>query len=272
MKKTTAILLAAAMLLSLCACGSGGSGGQFAAKINYTYSGGITVTPDVLSSEYRKADTFAVTIGDGTKILDSSGTAIDQRFLTADEEVIITYDGNIEDTYPAHITALSVKLRNGVVSSAPSAQPGDTVTFASSGGTDTEEADRVALKGCYILVPSSGWVSKSAEGTEVGPLIISPRDVSGTALTFRVHVGENTADVQALLSKQHPDFEWTAWEEIKGASDTAQASCVADGEYFAAYTAQTGADTVSILCRCRADVRNDWGAKLAAIAATLTVK
>lgn len=274
MKKLTAIILAFAMLLSLCACGvGGGSSNQFVARINYTENSGITVTPDVLSSEYKTSDTFAVTIDADTKILDSDGNAIDQSFLTAGLEVVISFDGIIDSADPPRITAEKIELRNGVVSGTPAPQTEDTVTFTEDGEAESVKADRVGLKGCYILVPQEDWLSKSAQDTQVGPLIIYPTASENSTLTFRVYVNESASSVRELLTKQHKDFSWKTWTiSAENISDAQQAAGVYNGEYFAAFTAQIGSDAVSLLCRCPADQQSNWGAKLAQIASTLAVK
>jgi hypothetical protein len=217
MKKLTAIILAFAMLLSLCACGvGGGSSNQFVARINYTENSGITVTPDVLSSEYKTSDTFAVTIDADTKILDSDGNAIDQSFLTAGLEVVISFDGIIDSADPPRITAEKIELRNGVVSGTPAPQTEDTVTFTEDGEAESVKADRVGLKGCYILVPQEDWLSKSAQDTQVGPLIIYPTASENSTLTFRVYVNESASSVRELLTKQHKRFFLEDLDNLRG--------------------------------------------------------
>ena len=271
MKKTAAVMLTLALLLSLCACTKPGDDNsrQFAARIGAAKENSLTVTPDVTSREYKIADTIVVAVTENTALEDSSGTRIDMSFFTAGTEVMIGYDGTVEESYPAKLTAKYVRLRNGVVSGTASPVKGDTITFTVEGQSETVDADKVALKNCHILVPSEGWVSRSADDTQVGPILITVKDNSGVALTFRIHVNESAEGVKAMLAKQHPGFSWQGWS-TNDKSAGFSAAVTADGVHTAAFVEQMGADTVSILCRCPQEMEEGYGARLAQIAATLT--
>jgi hypothetical protein len=270
MKKTESILLAAVLLLSLCGCGfSGGSDNEFRARINVVGSGVITVTPDELSSQYRISDTFIVTVGGDTSIKDTDGNAIGADFLTAGLEVTIKYDGAVTGTDPARITAEAITLTNGVVSNSNEGSGEETITFSVDGETETVKADRVALKACCILVPSEGWKSKSAQDTQVGPVVINPDDNTEAALTFRVHADTDIKDVRELLEKQYSGLVWAAWDNDAADGGAYRAQRTADGLFIAVYTAKIGNDTVSILCRCPESAAGSWGVRLCAIAETL---
>ena len=273
MKKAVLLFLALALSLSLCACGrSDGGNKTFAARIDTAGESSLTVTPDVTSSEAKAADLFAVALTENTMLADADGNAVDRSFFTAGTQVEITYDGVIRESDPAQITALTMRLRNGVVSATPAPTEQQTsITFTVDGQTETVAADKVALDGASILVPADGWTSRSAEDTQVGPLVLSLEENSAVALTFRVHKDTAPDAVKALLAKQYPGIEWTLWDAPAGADSACSAAVISGGVSVQLFVAERGGDTVSILCRCPEITQGGWGAKLARIAATLTL-
>lgn len=273
MKKAASIFLALMLIFPLCACEKTGESRDktFAARINLTDANSLTVTPDVTTREYKTSDTIIAGLTGDTKLTDSDGNVIALSFLTKDTEVEITYDGTIEESCPARITAKAVRLRNGVVGGTAAGEKGPTITFIIEGGRETVAADKVSLGNFSILVPSDGWKSSSAENTEVGPLIINPESSKDVSLTFRVHRNTGIDDVKALFLRQDPGFSWDIWDKAAGASAAFAAAETSSGVYSAAFAAQFGTDTVSILCRCPEDMQEGYGARLAQIAATLTV-
>jgi hypothetical protein len=273
MKKAARILLTLMLICSLCACEKTGESSDktFAARISLASANSLTVTPDVTTSEYKASDTIVVALAGDTVLTDTDGNAIDLSFLTTGTEVEIAYNGTIEESYPARITARAVRLRNGVVSGTTPSAKENSITFTMEGQSETVAADKVTLGNFTILVPADGWKSSSAEDTKVGPLIISPESNKDVSLTFRVHKNTDIEDVKALILKRNLGFSWESWDKAVGASAAFTAWETSNGAYYAAFAAQFGEDTVSILCRCPEDMQEGYGVRLSQIAATLAI-
>lgn len=130
MKKLIFMLLAIALLLSLCACDIGKNAPieavSFPATITNIAESRITVTPALDSIEAKSADVIEVTTDGGVTYTDADGNAIYRSDLTIGQVVSITYDGKIQETSPASIAASDISVISEPVDTTPA---GNTITF-----------------------------------------------------------------------------------------------------------------------------------------------
>jgi hypothetical protein len=69
----------------------------------------LLITPDLESNEYRSSDKMSVSLVD-TVITDKDGEKIAREDLKAGDIIEITYNGMILESYPAQISASSIKV------------------------------------------------------------------------------------------------------------------------------------------------------------------
>ena len=114
MKKLLSVILAAVLILGLCACSTGSnlpiSTVSFSATVTAVTENSITVTPDADSNEYKSADTFVVSTRDGVIYSNDKGGEMNRTDLTVGQTVRIVYNGTIQESYPAGITASEICL------------------------------------------------------------------------------------------------------------------------------------------------------------------
>lgn len=112
MKKLLSVMLAAILTLSFCACDKGTSPPSqtvsFSATVTAVTENSITVAPDPESGEYKSSDTFIVSTKEGVIYSDSAGGELNRTDLTVGQTISIVYNGTIQETYPAGITATEI--------------------------------------------------------------------------------------------------------------------------------------------------------------------
>lgn len=271
MKRTAALLLAFAILLTMCACGAGNDGNTFLARITRTDGTTLTVTPELMSREHKTSDSFEVIIT-GANITDADGNAVGANMLSIGQEAFITYDGHITEGTPPSITASVVKL-SGTVLENPTATDTDTktITFTVNGEPEVVQADRVSLEGFSILVPSQGWMAQAAEDTRTGPVQIGPKDVPDVTMTFQVLTMTDSAAARDTLSKRYPGLVWGSWEDAPQADASAEGTSQTDSACTAVFVVTSGENTAAIACSYPAKAAESYGVRLAQIAATLKI-
>ena len=272
MKKILSAVLAIAVLLSLCACGGKDSGKavSFLAKVTAVSDNTLTVTPDITSKEHRSSDSIVVSTPEGTAYTDASGAAIERAQLTVGSEIFISYDGVITETYPAGLTAAGIELDGSASAQTTELIPaGDTVTFVTEGVSQAAKANKLGLRGCHILVPAQDWNVQGAQGTKIGPVVISPKDSADVSLTLSIM--ENTA-VTAAEKTLESRYGFTASEPVAGDdAQNWQGTSVIKNATRQFWLRQNGADTVALAAVYPSSAAEGYGAKLAAIAQTLTI-
>jgi|GEM_PF-4150797 hypothetical protein len=82
---------------------------SFRGKVTAVHEDSITITPNDDTSEIKTSDSIVVSITEYTKLINGETLdALTTRDIPVDSTVEITYDGNIEESYPAGIPGATI--------------------------------------------------------------------------------------------------------------------------------------------------------------------